>query len=103
MAHIAVWVMGGMRPIHLTGVRWPTTYTTLEGDIWLVQTDGTGAHKLGSAGAKAESPAWSPDGGVIRFSATIGFGRYRRTDRIFIRCSPGWHTSGTAMLRPLDP
>ena len=23
MAHIGVWVMGGMRPIHLTGVRWP--------------------------------------------------------------------------------
>ena len=26
-------------------------YTTLEGDIWLVQTDGTGAHKLGPTGA----------------------------------------------------
>ena len=69
-------------------------YTTHEGDIWLVQTDGTGAHKLGSVGAVAESPAWSPDGRVIRFF------RDRRLWEISSKGSdlhpllPGWHTSG---------
>ena len=101
MAHIAVWVMGGTRPIHLTGVRWPTLLT--EGDIWLVQTDGTGAHKLGSAGAKAESPAWSPDGGVIRFSS-----RQSALGDIVERIgsssvAPRLAHLGHYMLRPLDP
>ncbi len=69
-------------------------FTTHEGDIWLVQTDGTGAHKLGSVGAVAESPAWSPDGRVIRFF------RDRRLWEISSKGSdlhpllPGWHTSG---------
>ena len=44
-------------------------YTNLEGDIWLVQTDGTGAHKLGSAAGKADWPKFSPDGGAIRVFA----------------------------------
>ena len=102
MAHIAVWVMGGMRPIHLTGVRSPTLLT-LEGDIWLVQTDGTGAHKLGSVGAKAESPAWSPDGRVIRFSRDNRLWEISSNGSDLHPLLPGWHTSGTYMLRPLDP
>ena len=43
-------------------------YSTREGDIWLVRGDGTAAHKLASVGDVAYDIAWSPDGGVIRFS-----------------------------------
>ena len=64
-------------------------YTNLEGDIWLVQTDGTGAHKLGSAARQSRLARivarWRSHS---VFAQTIGFGRYRRADRIFIRCSP---------------
>jgi DNA-binding winged helix-turn-helix (wHTH) protein/WD40 repeat protein len=42
-------------------------YATSAGDIWLVQSDGTGAHKLASVGGRANHLAWSPDGGALRF------------------------------------
>ena len=43
-------------------------YATLEGDLWIVKNDGTGAHKLASVGSKAEELAWSPDARTIRFT-----------------------------------
>ncbi len=43
-------------------------YSTQEGEIWLVRSDGTGAHKLASVGGKAFFLSWSPDGGAIRFT-----------------------------------
>lgn len=43
-------------------------YATPEGDIYRVQSDGTGARKLAAVGGKAFNIAWSPDGGYIRFS-----------------------------------
>ena len=70
-------------------------YTTHEGDIWLVQTDGTGAHKLGSAGVKAESPAWSPDGRVIRFSQDNRIWEISSNGSGLRPLLPGWHTLGT--------
>jgi Tol biopolymer transport system component/DNA-binding winged helix-turn-helix (wHTH) protein len=42
-------------------------YITEEGELWLVRSDGTGAHKLASVGNDAVNPHWSPDGGVIGF------------------------------------
>jgi len=62
-------------------------------DIYVVRSDGTGAHKLVSAGGGVCHIAWSPDGGAIRF--TVG-------DRIWEASSngsglheviPGWHDS----------
>jgi Tol biopolymer transport system component len=41
---------------------------TVGGDIYLVQSDGTGAHKLASAGDPVYDIAWSPDRGAIRFT-----------------------------------
>jgi len=44
-------------------------YSTFEGDIWVISTDGTGARKLASLGGDyAYRLAWSPDGAIIRFT-----------------------------------
>ena len=43
-------------------------YSTPEGDIYLVRSDGTETHKLTSVGPNPQSFAWSPDGGIIRFA-----------------------------------
>ncbi len=38
------------------------------GQISVIQADGTGAHVLASMGSPATNPSWSPDGKTIRFS-----------------------------------
>jgi serine/threonine protein kinase len=43
-------------------------YSTPEGDIRIVQSDGSGDHKLASAGGKAYQISWKPDGSTIRFT-----------------------------------
>jgi Tol biopolymer transport system component len=42
-------------------------YSTPNGDINVINSDGTGAHKLASLGGVALSISWSPDGRTIRF------------------------------------
>jgi DNA-binding winged helix-turn-helix (wHTH) protein/Tol biopolymer transport system component len=42
-------------------------YSTPEGEIWLVRSDGPGAHKIASVKDPAYDLAWSPDGKFIRF------------------------------------
>ena len=42
-------------------------YSTINGDIFVVRTDGTGKSKLASVGSVADGFRWSPDGKVIRF------------------------------------
>jgi DNA-binding winged helix-turn-helix (wHTH) protein/Tol biopolymer transport system component len=44
-------------------------YSTVDGDIYLVRTDGTGKRKLAHVDWPAEFFSWSPDGRVIRFDA----------------------------------
>jgi eukaryotic-like serine/threonine-protein kinase len=43
-------------------------YTTPNGDLNLINSDGTGAHKLASVGGAAYPLRWSPDGSTVRFS-----------------------------------
>ena len=43
-------------------------YSTPNGDINIINSDGTGAHKLASVGGVAYPISWSPDGSTIRFS-----------------------------------
>jgi Tol biopolymer transport system component/DNA-binding winged helix-turn-helix (wHTH) protein len=71
-------------------------YTNLEGDIWLVQSDGTGAHKLGSAAGKADWPQWSPDGGAIGFSLNNRLWEISSSGSNPHPLLPGWHASSTA-------
>jgi DNA-binding winged helix-turn-helix (wHTH) protein/Tol biopolymer transport system component len=42
-------------------------YSTPQGEIWLVRSDGTGAHKLAAVKDPAYDFTWSPDGKFIRF------------------------------------
>jgi Tol biopolymer transport system component/DNA-binding winged helix-turn-helix (wHTH) protein len=72
-------------------------YTTVEGDLWIMGSDGSGAHKMGPVGGgEAHMPAWSPDGSAIRYEARDG----RQDGRIWEiasngsnphRLLPGWH------------
>jgi len=43
-------------------------YSTPQGEIWLVRSDGSETHKLASVGGYVSDIAWSPDSRVIRFS-----------------------------------
>jgi serine/threonine protein kinase/Tol biopolymer transport system component len=43
-------------------------YSTRDGGIYLIRSDGTGSHKLASAAGYASSLGWSPDGARIRFT-----------------------------------
>ena len=63
-------------------------YTTPNGDLNVVNSDGTGAHKLASVGGDAFPLSWSPDGSTIRFSRDLNlFGRYRPAVPTFTSCS----------------
>jgi len=43
-------------------------YATASGDICVIHSDGTEAHRIASPGVFVKSIAWSPDGALIRFS-----------------------------------
>lgn len=47
-------------------------YSTLNGDIFTVRTDGEGKHKLASEGSVSFGFRWSPDGEFIRFIKDAG-------------------------------
>jgi serine/threonine protein kinase/Tol biopolymer transport system component len=42
-------------------------YSTAEGDIFVIRSDGTGAHKLISVGGRVNHLRWSPDNTAMRF------------------------------------
>jgi serine/threonine protein kinase/Tol biopolymer transport system component len=46
-------------------------YSTLNGDINIINSDATGAHKLASVGGPAFPLTWSPDGSTVRFSRDL--------------------------------
>jgi DNA-binding winged helix-turn-helix (wHTH) protein/Tol biopolymer transport system component len=68
-------------------------YTTLEGDVWLVRSDGTEGQKLGPAGGKAYWLAWSPDGHVIRFNRGGRLWEISSNGSSLHEVLPGWHGS----------
>ncbi len=67
-------------------------YTALNGEIWLVRSDGTGAHKLASPGWAADL-AWSPDGTVIRFFRDNRLWEMSSSGSNLHQLIPNWHTS----------
>jgi eukaryotic-like serine/threonine-protein kinase len=60
----------------LTGATWSpdgklVAYSTPNGDIDTINSDGTGARKLAMVGGSAYVPSWSPNGSTIRFSRDL--------------------------------
>lgn len=68
-------------------------YSTREGDIFLVRSDGADTRKLSSPGAFPHSLAWSPDGGVIRFFKDKKLWEISSSGSGLHRLLPGWHES----------
>jgi DNA-binding winged helix-turn-helix (wHTH) protein/Tol biopolymer transport system component len=68
-------------------------YSTPEGDIWVVQSDGTGAHKLASVGGAVTDVGWSPDDRVIRFSRDGELWEMSSSGLAPHRVLPGWLAS----------
>jgi Tol biopolymer transport system component len=57
-ADVAAWSPDGQK----------IAYATTAGEIYAMRSDGSEAHRIASPGGYVTSLAWSPDGGVIRFS-----------------------------------
>lgn len=68
-------------------------YATKDGNIYLVQSDGSGAQKLSSPGGVAEDLAWSPDGALIRFSMNNHLWEMTSSGSNIHQLLPGWHSS----------
>lgn len=67
-------------------------YTTAEGELWMMGTDGSGAHKVGSVGAGgAYMPVWSPDGTVISFLRGTQIWEIASNGSNPHQLLPGWH------------
>jgi len=70
-------------------------YLSPEGDIWLVRSDGTGAHKLASTGSeRGWWPTWSPDGTTIRFLRDNGIWEISSNGSNLHQLLPEWHKEG---------
>ncbi len=67
-------------------------YPSDDGEIWLVRSDGTGAHKLASV-AGAEELAWSPDGRAIRFTKDHRLWEISSSGSNLHQLFPTWHAS----------
>jgi|SRR5829696_3147 len=80
------------------------------GDIWVMQADGSSAHRITSGAANDINPSWSPDGGRVVFSrttdgtlagrslyvvsATGGSGRRLTTSSDGCAVEPTWSATG---------
>jgi serine/threonine protein kinase/Tol biopolymer transport system component len=64
-------------------------YSTADGKLGLVQSDGTGSHTLASVAGPASSLSWSPDGKTIRFSMADGIWEMPSTGAAPRRLFPG--------------
>ena len=69
-------------------------YSTREGEIWLVGSDGKGAHKLASTGGTAYGLSWSPAGGRIEFHRDSLLWEIASDGSNLHQMLPGWNASG---------
>jgi DNA-binding winged helix-turn-helix (wHTH) protein/Tol biopolymer transport system component len=68
-------------------------YVTYDGDLWIVKSDGTGAHKLASVGYRAEELTWSPDGRTIRFTQGERLWEINSSGSNLHQLLPNWRVS----------
>jgi Tol biopolymer transport system component/DNA-binding winged helix-turn-helix (wHTH) protein len=64
-------------------------------DIYVLRSDGTGAHKLVSAGDDVCHIVWSPNGGAIRFTMKDKIWEVSSNGSGLHEILPGWHHSST--------
>jgi Tol biopolymer transport system component len=70
-------------------------YFLPNGDIRLVRSDGTEAHKLASTGTEQGWwPAWSPDSAIIRFTRDGRIWEISSKGSNLHQLLPGWHKEG---------
>ena len=77
-------------------------YFTAEGDLWIVRSDGTGAHKVASVGEGVADLAWSPDGETIRFTRHNLLWEITSSGSGLHQLLPGWHASCQQYGWPMD-
>jgi Tol biopolymer transport system component len=68
-------------------------YAITNGDLNLMNTDGTDAHRLASVGGVADSLSWSPDGQTIRFTRDGSLWEITSNGSNLHQLLAGWHTS----------
>ena len=68
-------------------------YARSNGDINLMNGDGSGAHKLTSVGGVADSIRWSPDGKTIRFSKDSSLWEITSSGSNLHQLLATWHTA----------
>jgi eukaryotic-like serine/threonine-protein kinase len=68
-------------------------YSTPNGDMNIINSDGTGAHKLTSVGGVARSISWSPDGRTIQFYRDGSLWEITSSGSNLHELLPGWHSS----------
>jgi len=66
-------------------------YSTMEGDIFTLRTDGTEKRKLASVGSVARKFSWSPDGKTIRFTKDDKLWEMSADGSGVHRLLPNWH------------
>jgi Tol biopolymer transport system component len=66
-------------------------YSTTEGDIFTLRTDGTEKRKLASVGFGAQNFSWSPDGKAIRFDKDRMLWEMSADGSGLHRLLPDWH------------
>jgi Tol biopolymer transport system component len=68
-------------------------YATPEHEIWVIRSDGAGAHRLASTGGEATFLSWSPDGNTIRFSMENSLWEMSSNGSNLHKLLPSWHPS----------
>jgi DNA-binding winged helix-turn-helix (wHTH) protein/Tol biopolymer transport system component len=68
-------------------------YTTLDGSIFLMRSDGTDPRKLASVGGMVRDIAWSPDGGRFRFTRDDALWEMSSSGSNLHRLLPEWSAS----------
>jgi Tol biopolymer transport system component len=96
----ALWsisILGGAQQYLASGVdgAWSpdgslVAYTTPNGYLCVVRSDGTGAHAIASIGGRAADISWSPDGKTIRFAMRDGLWEISSTGANLRPLLPGW-------------
>lgn len=84
-------------------------------EVWVMNSDGTGARQLTKLGAQSGAPAWSPDGKRLAFQSNAGIGHFdifsigveggavrRETISALDTIQPQWSPDGSTLAYSRD-